>query len=191
MNDSHVEIAKRPDGRDVVMDVGAFTVGDERAPAIVCPQLVELCRRIGVLKGDGVAIDGSKFKAVNNRDRNFTKGKIASRLAHLEADVERYIDEMVRIDRQEGLVGYNAQAAVDTETHLIVTHDVTNQGFDRDQPAPVATAAKTARGRDDLHAIADKGYFSGSEILDCHQAGSTTTVPRAPRPPATGARACW
>jgi hypothetical protein len=44
---------------------------------------------------------GSKFKAVNNRDRNFTKGKIASRLAHLEADVERYIDEMVRIDRHE------------------------------------------------------------------------------------------
>ncbi len=54
-----------------------------------------------VLKGDCVAIDGSKFKAVNNRDRNFTEGKIASRVAHLEASVERYIDEMVRIDRQE------------------------------------------------------------------------------------------
>ena len=38
---------------------------------------------------------------MNNRDRNFTKGKIASRIAHLEADVERYITEMVRIDRQE------------------------------------------------------------------------------------------
>lgn len=66
-----------------------------------CAQFVDLCRRIGVLKGETVAIDGSKFKAVNNRDRNFTKSKIASRLAHLEADVERYIDEMVRIDRQE------------------------------------------------------------------------------------------
>jgi transposase len=54
-----------------------------------CAQFVELCRRIGTLKGDCVAIDGSKFKAVNNRDKNFTKGKIASRLAHLEADVER------------------------------------------------------------------------------------------------------
>jgi len=67
----------------------------------VCAQFVELCRRIGTLKGDRVAIDGSKFKAVNNRDRNFTTGKIASRIAHLEADVERYINEMVRIDRQE------------------------------------------------------------------------------------------
>lgn len=65
-----------------------------------------------MLKGDCVAIDGSKFKAVNNEaanatsprerpnDRNFTRNKIASRLAHLEADVERAINEMVHIDRQ-------------------------------------------------------------------------------------------
>jgi hypothetical protein len=66
-----------------------------------CVQFVELCRRIGTLKGDCVAIDGSKFKAVNNRDKNFTQGKIAGRLAHLAADVERYISDMVRIDRQE------------------------------------------------------------------------------------------
>jgi transposase len=82
------------------------TIADFRrdnGPAIrrTCAQFVELCRRIGVLRGECVAIDGSKFKAVNNRDRNFTKGKIASRIAHLEASVERYIDEMVRIDRQE------------------------------------------------------------------------------------------
>lgn len=209
----------------------------------VCAQFVELCRRIGTLKGDCVAIDGSKFKAVNNRDRNFTKGKIASRIAHLEADVDRYITEMVRIDRQEegeartekvdhlsrrygrirqeidrlkamdqaladapdgqisltdpdarsmstsarnsGLVGYNVQSAVDTETHLIVAHEVTNQGFDREQLSPMATAAKEALGREDLHAIADKGYFSGPEILACHEAGITTTVPR----PATSGNA--
>ncbi len=82
------------------------TIADFRrdnGPAIrrTCAQFVELSRRIGTLKGDCVAIDGSKFKAVNNRDKNFTKGKIASRLAHLEADVERYITEMVRVDRHE------------------------------------------------------------------------------------------
>lgn len=82
------------------------TIADFRrdnGPAIrkTCAQFVELCRQIGVLRGETVAIDGSKFKAVNNRDKNFTKGKITSRLAHLEADVERYIQEMVRIDRQE------------------------------------------------------------------------------------------
>jgi transposase len=62
----------------------------------VCAQFVELRRRIGALRRATVAIDGSKFKAMNNRDKNFTKGKIASRLAHLEADVDRYIYEMVR-----------------------------------------------------------------------------------------------
>ena len=82
------------------------TIADFRrdnGPAIrkTCAQFVELCRIIGVLKGDCVAIDGSKFKAVNNRDKNFTKGKIASRIAHLEAGIARYLEEMVRTDRQE------------------------------------------------------------------------------------------
>ena len=80
--------------------------------------------------------------------------------------------------RRSGLVGYNVQSAVDTETHIIVAHDVTNQGFDREQLSPMGTAAKEALGRDELHAIADKGYFSGAEILACHEAGITTTVPR-------------
>ena len=70
--------------------------------------------------------------------------------------------------RHSGLVGYNVQSAVDVETHLIVAHEVTNQGFDREQLSPMANAAKAALGRDDLHAIADKGYFSGPEILACH-----------------------
>ena len=81
--------------------IADFRHGNGAAIRKTCAQFVELCRRIGTLKGDCVAIDGSKFKAVNNRDKNFTKGKIASRLAHLEADVERYVTKMVRIDRQE------------------------------------------------------------------------------------------
>ena len=70
----------------------AVTVEDYHAMATrkTCALFVELCRRIGVLKGDCVAIDGSKFKTVNNRDKNFTKGKIASRIAHLEAGIARY-----------------------------------------------------------------------------------------------------
>ncbi len=91
------------------------TIADLRrqnGPAIpkTCTKFVELCRRIGVLKGGVVAVDGSKFKAVHNRDRNFTTGKIASCLAHMEAEVGRYIEEAEvgryieeadRIDRQE------------------------------------------------------------------------------------------
>lgn len=217
------------------------TIADFRrdnGPALqrACAVFVDVCRRIGVLKGNCIAIDGSKFKAVNNRDRNFTRGKIGSRLEHLEASVARYIEEMVRIDRLEegeakaarvdnlgrryarvqneirrlkamernveqapdgqisltdpdaramatkarnsGLVGYNVQTAVDVETHLIVAHEVTNQPHDRDQLAPMATRAKTALGRESMMAIADMGYFSGRQILACHQAGIETTVPR-------------
>jgi hypothetical protein len=73
------------------------------------------------------------------------------------------------------LVGYNVQSAVDAETHLTVAHEVTNQGFDREQLSPMAISAKAALDRDDLHAIADKGYFSGPEILACHEAGITAT----------------
>jgi transposase len=203
----------------------------------VCAKFVELCRRIGTLKGDVVAVDGSKFKAVNNRDWNFTKGKIASRLAHLEAEVERYLEEADRIDRQEtgaaraeraahlsgrfhrvrheierlmaidkalvdapdgqisltdpdaramatraqhsGHVGYNVQSVVDAETHLIVTHEVTNQGHDRDLLTKMATQAKAVLQREDMHILADKGYFSAQEILACHEAGITATVPRS------------
>jgi transposase len=208
-----------------------------------CAEFVELCRRIGVLKGDCVAVDGSKFKAVNNRDRNFTKAKVASNLARLEAEVGRYIEEADRIDRQEvgevraerasrltgryrrvrqqierllavrqalvdipdgqisltdpdaramatraqhsGHVGYNVQSVVDAETHLIVTHEVTNQGHDRDQLTTMATKAKAALKREDLHVLADKGYFSSREILSCHKAGITATVPH---PDTSGSR---
>lgn len=77
-----------------------------------------------------------------------------------------------------GFVGYNAQAAVDTETHLIVTHDVIDAGHDRDQLSPMAKGAKGALGREEMSAVADKGYFSGREILACYEEGITTTLPR-------------
>lgn len=54
-----------------------------------CAGFVQLCRPTGVLKGDTVEGDCSKFMAVNNRDRNFSKGTVASRLAHVEAEAER------------------------------------------------------------------------------------------------------
>lgn len=77
-----------------------------------------------------------------------------------------------------GLVRYNAQIAVDTETHIIVTHHVTNKGFDRDQLSPMAIAAKDELGGNKLHALADKGYFSGVEIVACDKASITVTMPR-------------
>ena len=70
------------------------------------------------------------------------------------------------------------QVAVDTKHHLIVTHEVTNDGSDRAQLANIACRAKEILGVDELEAVADRGYYSGEEILACHKAGITVTLPK-------------
>ena len=183
----------------------------------VCARFVELCRKMGLLASASVAIDGSKFKAVNNRDRNFTRGKVERRRAQLEESVARYLEptrhrrpagafggagredrhlkeklaklkeEMAKLaalekrmlaapdqqisltdpdsrsmatsGRGSGVVGYNVQVAVDTEHHLIVTHEVTNVGSDRAQLANMAKQAKAVLEVDELEAVADRGYY--------------------------------
>src|SRR6266702_6036294 len=75
----------------------------DNGPAIrrVCASFVNLCRQMGLLAKARVAIDGSKFQAVNNRDRNFTGGKIDRRRAQLEESVARYLSQLDTADRQE------------------------------------------------------------------------------------------
>src|SRR6202035_4498609 len=71
----------------------------------VCARFVELCREMGLLATASVAIDGSKFKAVNNRDRNFTRAKGEQRRAQLEESVARYLSQLDTADRQEPTEG--------------------------------------------------------------------------------------
>ena len=82
------------------------TIADFRkdnGPAIrkVCSRFVALCRQLGLLAEASVAIDGSKFKAVNNRDRNFTSAKMKRRMAQIEESVARYLHQLDSTDRQE------------------------------------------------------------------------------------------
>jgi hypothetical protein len=84
---------------------------------------------------------------------------------------------MATSGRGSGVVGYNVQVAVDTEHHLIVTHEVTNSGSDRAQLANMAKQAKAVLKTETLDAVADRGYFS-TEILACHEAGITVTLPK-------------
>jgi hypothetical protein len=195
-----------------------------------------LCRAVGLFTEVSVAIDGSKFKAVNNRDRNFTRAKMERRLAQIEESVARYLRQLDSADRQEpsearetkttrlkekvaklreemqrlhglkarmlatpdqqisltdpdsrsmatsgrgsGVVGYNVQVAVDTEHHLIITHEVTNVGSDRAQLAHMAKETKATLQATNLDVIADRGYFSNEEILQCDKAGITVTLPK-------------
>jgi transposase len=82
------------------------TIADFRkdnGPAIrkVCSQVVLLCRKMELFSEAIVSIDGSKFKAVNNRDKNFTKNKMTRRMAQIEESVARYLQQLDSADRQE------------------------------------------------------------------------------------------
>ncbi len=81
--------------------IADFRKDNGQAIRKVCSRFVELCRRIGLLTTASVAIDGSKFKAVNNRDRNYTKAKMARRMTQIEESVERYLHQLDSADRQE------------------------------------------------------------------------------------------
>ena len=81
--------------------IADFRKDNGRAIRKVCTRLVELCRAMGLLAAASVAIDGSKFKAVNNRDRNFTRAKMARRRGQIEASVARYLEQLDTADRHE------------------------------------------------------------------------------------------
>ena len=68
----------------------------------VCSQFVALCRRLDLLTHAVVAIDGSKFKAVNNRDKNYTVTKVKKRMEQVDASIARYLAALDRADREEG-----------------------------------------------------------------------------------------
>jgi hypothetical protein len=68
-------------------------------------------------------------------------------------------------------VGYNVQIAVDAEHHLIVVHEVINQGYDRHQLAPMAFKAQQAMGHEQITALVGRGYFNGDQVLSCEGTG--------------------
>jgi transposase len=81
--------------------IADFRKDNGKAIRKVCAQFVTLCRGLDLFTEACVAIDGSKFKAVNARDRNFTRAKMASRLKQIEESVERYLHQLDSADRQE------------------------------------------------------------------------------------------
>jgi transposase len=218
------------------------TIADFRrdnGPAIrkVCREFVALCRGIDLLDASVVAIDGSKFKAVNAKARSFTHEKLRRRMGEIDVATAKYMAELDRADevlvktgmrpldtrlsrvikklahykkegealraiekrmvstgetqvsltdpdcramattsKQPRIVGYNVQSVVETKHHLIVAHEVTNLGYDREALSMMAHAAKEVMASDAIEAIADKGYYSGEEIVAAEQAGVAVTV---------------
>jgi transposase len=221
--------------------IADFRKDNGKAIREVCREFVVLCRKLGLLSAASVAIDGSKFKAVNARDKNFTEAKMKRRLERIEESIARYIAQLETADRRgdavpeakvarfkdkivklneeiarlnainaemmtskdkqisltdpdarsmatsgkdTGIVGYNVQTAVDTKNHLIVAHEVTNVGTDRNQLSNMAEQARTEI--ETLDAVADRGYYDGAEIKACEESGITVTLPK---PQTSGAKA--
>ena len=78
-----------------------FRKDNGEAIRLVCREFVMVCKKAGLLADAFVAIDGSKFKAVNNRDKNFTRAKMKRRLQEVEASIDRYMDQLADTDEQE------------------------------------------------------------------------------------------
>jgi transposase len=81
--------------------IADFRKDNGRAIRQVCARFIVLCRMMGLLTHASVAIDGSKFRAVNNRDKNFTRAKMERRVAQIEESVARYLQQLDSADRQE------------------------------------------------------------------------------------------
>jgi transposase len=81
--------------------IADFRKNNGKAVRRVCTEFVMLCKKFDLFKDAFVAIDGSKFKAVNNRDKNFTRAKMKRRLSEVEASIDRYIDKMANLDADE------------------------------------------------------------------------------------------
>src|ERR1035437_1215374 len=211
--------------------IADFRKDNGKAIRNVCRQFVMLCQKFDLFSDALVTIEGSKFKAFNNRDKNFTDAKLQRRMKEIEASINQYLGALDTADRQEpevkelrtarlqekiealkkqmqvlkeieaqlkeapdgqisltdpdsrsmktrgnGMVGYNVQTAVDAKHHLIVAHEVTNVGSDRDQLSSMAEQARVGTGTEKLPVIADRGYFKSEEILACDKAGITTIV---------------
>lgn len=82
--------------------IADFRKDNGAALRAVCSQFVVLCRELGLFTRAVVAIDGSKFKAVNNRDKNYTVAKVIGRMEQVDASIARYLRALDRADREEG-----------------------------------------------------------------------------------------
>jgi transposase len=161
-------------------------------------ELVRFARSCGLIRGERIAIDGSKFRAV---------ASIVS--ARERVTLQRYLDSMDKADeeqqanidpsavqatqeklkqhpepeagfmlmRQHILPAYNVQTAVDAEHALIVTHDVVLDAADSRCLQPMAEAAKRALGVDSFRVVADAGYSNGEQAAHCEAAEMLPHVP--------------
>ena len=213
--------------------IADFRKDNTKGIHLVCRDFVLICRKLSLFNDAFIAIDGSKFKAVNSRGRNYTRKKLKNRFAQIDKSIDKYLKQIISADRLEapaakvktewlehkinklkkeverlnkveaqlesspdkqisltdpdsramrshtaGMIGYNVQTAVDVKHHIIVAHEVTNEGTDRSQLKNMATQAKQVTGHEELSVVADRGYYNSTEIKACEDADIKTYLPK-------------
>lgn len=222
--------------------IADFRKDNGAAIQTACSQFIILCRELGLFASTMVAIDGAKFKGVNAREKNYTRGKLTRRIGQIEQSIVKYLKSLEVADLQEcaaadakaerlteritamrekmaelaalksdltnstqkqvsltdpdtrsmttsrkaGVVGYNVQTVVDTDHHMIVAHEVTNIVTDKRLLTQMTKQGQAAIGRKDIKVFADRGYFSGDEIMTTGKLGA---IPYVPKPYTSGYRA--
>lgn len=189
----------------------------------------KFCLKMDMFKLEYVSIDGSKFRAVNSKDRNFTLSKLDDRLKRLDIHIEEYLAALEESDGEDGRklsreeleeklkklqerkaryegylkaleesgegqmsltdpdaklmkegngfgVGYNAQTAVDAESHLIAGFEMTNHPTDHGLLTEVASDVKKDMGKKTLEATADKGYHDPEDMAAALERGIVPSV---------------
>jgi transposase len=160
--------------------------------------LVRFAKTCGLIRGEWIAIDGSKFRAVASIDTVRERVALQRYLDNLEkadADHETKIDQSAvqaaleklkqnaepeagfMLVRQQALPAYNIQTAVDTEHALIVAHDVVLDASDIRCLRPMAEAAKEVLKTESFKVVADAGYSNGEQVAHCEAAGIIPYVP--------------
>lgn len=203
--------------------IARFRCDNTTALKNVFRDFVKLCMKLNLYGKEIVAIDGSKFKAVNSKDRNFGTKKLEERIARIDSKIEDYLHELEDSDLAENVaddeksseeiakiiaelsarrelyqsfadelkqtgglqksltdpdsrlmmangkmdVCYNVQTAVDTKNKLIAEFEVTNAVLDKNLLSKMAKQAAEILGNNNLIVVADKGYDSASDIVEC------------------------
>ncbi len=138
---------------------------DRQGEAVPKAKITRLAEKIATLRQES-----QRLNALNSEMMQTEDGQISL----TDPDAR----SMATSGRGSGTVGYNVQSAVDTKHRLIVTHEVTNVGSDRRQLSRMSEQARAAIGSEAIEAVADRGYYSGEEIVACEQAGITVYLPK-------------
>ena len=141
--------------------IAGYRKNNPQAIRQVCREFVLFCRELDLFGGKLIAIDGSKFKAVNARDRNFSARKLESLVQELDTRLKEELDTN---DAQALSVRQPTVEELQRKIKLILDHEVTNAPTDQGQLSTMAVRAKALLGVEQLEVVADMGYYDGQEI---------------------------